>query len=113
MFYLISLNQYISKYKYQRSKLLRMSLSIFAIKNQHFRNGTIESNQRSKMVNRLVGGENYDSFRVYRRIMSSKFYYSRQYMLYKVFAESPDVACMLGIYPKVDSSHGFGHWSKF
>ena len=29
-------------------------------------------------------------------------------MLYRTFIESPDVASMLGIYPKTDSSHGYG-----
>jgi len=29
-------------------------------------------------------------------------------MLYKCFIESPDLACLLGIYPKTDSSHGYG-----
>jgi hypothetical protein len=33
-------------------------------------------------------------------------------MLYRLFIESPDVACLLGIYPKTDSSHGYGSNSK-
>ena len=30
-------------------------------------------------------------------------------MLYRVYIESPDVANMIGIYPKTDSSHGYGN----
>ncbi len=38
-------------------------------------------------------------------------YYLRQQILYRWFVEHPDLANMLGIYPKVDSSHGFGFYS--
>ena len=30
-------------------------------------------------------------------------------MLYRVYIESPDIANMIGIYPKTDSSHGYGN----
>ncbi len=30
-------------------------------------------------------------------------------MLYRIYIESPDVANMIGIYPKTDSSHGYGN----
>lgn len=30
-------------------------------------------------------------------------------MLYRTYTESPDVANMIGIYPKTDSSHGYGN----
>ncbi len=30
-------------------------------------------------------------------------------MLYRTYIESPDVANMIGIYPKTDSSHGYGN----
>lgn len=60
------------------------------------------------MINRVVGENRYESLRIHRRVLSNKFYYLRQNILYTLFVESPDLACMLGIYPKVDSSHGFG-----
>jgi len=41
-----------------------------------------------------------------------KFYYLRQHFLYRTFVESPDVACMLGVYPKSDNSHGYGNHSN-
>ena len=64
------------------------------------------------MINRVVGEERYDAVRVWRRTLSNKFYYYRQQMLYQCFVETPDIASMLGIYPKVDSSHGYGSHSN-
>lgn len=66
----------------------------------------------TKMLNRVIGEERYDAIRIQRRVYSNKFYYFRQQILYRWFIEHPDVANMLGIYPKVDSSHGFGFYSK-
>ena len=63
------------------------------------------------MLNRVVGEQRYDDIRVQRRILSNKFYYFRQQLLYQCFVEAPDVAQMLGIYPKTDQSHGFGYHS--
>ena len=63
------------------------------------------------MLNRAVGEDTYDSVRVGRRIISNKFYYLRQHLLYRCFIESPDIAAMIGIYPKTDSSHGYGSTS--
>lgn len=34
-------------------------------------------------------------------------------MLYRLFIESPDLSCMIGVYPKTDSSHGYGSNSKY
>lgn len=34
-------------------------------------------------------------------------------MLYRTYIESPDVANMIGLYPKTDSSHGYGNPSIF
>ncbi len=63
------------------------------------------------MLNRVVGEERYDNVRVQRRILSNKFYYFRQQWLYQLFVEAPDIAQLLGIYPKTDQSHGFGYHS--
>lgn len=67
----------------------------------------------TKMLNRVVGEERYDAIRVQRRVYSNKFYYLRQQVLYRWFVEHPDVANLLGVYPKVDSSHGFGFYSIY
>jgi hypothetical protein len=45
--------------------------------------------------------------RLARRIASARFYYTRQQLLYLTYAEAPDVANSIGIYPKFDNSHGF------
>jgi len=65
------------------------------------------------MINKLVGEERYDIFRVWRRVQSNKFYYLRQQMLFRCFVETPDIANMLGIYPKVDTSHGYGYYNTY
>jgi hypothetical protein len=65
------------------------------------------------MLNRVVGEENYDSVRITRRVFSSKFYYLRQHLLYRIFIESPDVGAMIGIYPKTDTTHGYGSNSTY
>lgn len=65
----------------------------------------------TKMINRAVGEQRYDNIRVWRRVISNKFYYARQQMLYQCFVETPDLANLLGIYPKVDTSHGYGYHS--
>ncbi len=82
-----------------------MSLSLFAIRNQWHKNGIWWF---TKMLNRVVGEERYDGLRVSRRILQNKIYYLRQHQLYRTFIESPDLACLLGIYPKTDNSHGYG-----
>lgn len=65
----------------------------------------------TKAINKVVGEQRYDNFRVWRRVISNKFYYARQQMLYRCFVETPDLANLLGIYPKVDTSHGYGYHS--
>ena len=45
--------------------------------------------------------------RLARRLASARFYYTRQQLLYIIHQEAPDVANTIGIYPKVDNSHGF------
>lgn len=87
-----------------------MSLAIFSVKNQYYKNGIWWF---TKMFNRAVGEQRYDAWRVERRVISNKFYYMRQQMLYQLFVECPDISCMLGVYPKVDNSHGFGYHSTF
>lgn len=65
------------------------------------------------MMARVVGEERWDSMRMVRRIYGNKFYYARQQILYDIFTEWPQLANMIGIYPKVDTSHGFLHWQTY
>jgi len=64
------------------------------------------------MINAVVGEDRYDAIRVSRRVWTTKVYYFRQQILYRWFVEHAELAQMLGIYPKIDSSHGFGYFSK-
>ena len=79
---------------------------VFHVKNQYYKNGIFWF---TKLLNKVVGESNYDKFRVKRRIFSNLFYYQRQQWLHKVFIETPDIACLWGVYPKIDTSHGFGY----
>lgn len=63
----------------------------------------------SKMIARAVGEDRYDKFRLTRRIQTNRFYYFRQTLLYKFYVDYPDIANSVGLYPKVDSSHGYLH----
>ena len=51
--------------------------------------------------------------RLERRLAFARWYYTRQQMLYLVFEEAPDVANTIGIFPKIDNSHGFSHHSPY
>jgi hypothetical protein len=59
-------------------------------------------------LNKAIGESNFDKLKMKKRILSNIFYYKRQQFLHKVFVETPDTACLWGVYPKVDTSHGFG-----
>ena len=60
------------------------------------------------MLNRAVGEERYESVRIYRRIWAAKVYYLRRQWMYRLFINAPDAAALFGIYPLIDSSHGYG-----
>ena len=80
--------------------------SILHLGNNYYKNGIFWF---TKIVNKVVGETFYNKMRMKRRIISNIFYYQRQQFLHRVFIEAPDVACLWGIYPKVDTSHGFGY----
>ena len=82
-----------------------MSL-IFQVKNQYHKNGIFWF---TKLFNKAIGEKNFDKMRMKRRILSNLFYYKRQQFLHNVFVETPDTACLWGVYPKIDTSHGFGY----
>ena len=81
-----------------------MPFSIFSTKPNYYKNGM---NWWLKMINRAIGENNYEYLRLEKRILSATFYYKRQEMLYKTYVAFPEIAHTIGIYPKVDSSHGF------
>ena len=63
----------------------------------------------TKIINKTIGEERYDFLRLERRIWQNRVWYYRQSFLYKVWADYPEVASFLGVYPKGDASHGFPH----
>ncbi|EGR31086.1 hypothetical protein IMG5_118110 [Ichthyophthirius multifiliis] len=87
-----------------------MSLSLFGLKNNYYKNGIWWF---TKILNRAVGEDRYDKIRVYRRTLQNKIYYTRQQMLYEIFIEHPDIAQHIGIYPKIDSTHGFTYQNTY
>jgi hypothetical protein len=85
-------------------------LNIFGVKNNYYKNGIWWF---TKILNKAVGETRYDSLRLTRRVWGNKLYYARQQCLYELFLEHPEHAQMWGIYPKVDSSHGFPHYNTY
>merc|ERR1712113_642757 len=84
---------------------LKMSLSVFSVGNKWHKNGIWWF---TKVLNRAVGEERYESVRLYRRIWAAKVYYLRRQWMYRLFVNAPDAAALFGIYPLIDSSHGYG-----
>eukprot|EP01017_Pseudomicrothorax_dubius_P018095 TRINITY_DN2014_c0_g1_i1.p1 TRINITY_DN2014_c0_g1~~TRINITY_DN2014_c0_g1_i1.p1 ORF type:complete len:221 (+),score=35.90 TRINITY_DN2014_c0_g1_i1:124-786(+) len=81
-----------------------MSLAIFSTKNNYHKNGIWWF---TKILNRVIGESRYDTLRIQRRIIQAKIWYTRQQFLYEMYVDYPEMAALLGVYPKVDSSHGF------
>ena len=61
----------------------------------------------SRGLVRVVGEERWDGWRVQRRAWWLAWYYARQRALYRLFVDYTDIANSVGVYPKLDSSHGF------
>ncbi|EAR82265.1 hypothetical protein TTHERM_01230120 (macronuclear) [Tetrahymena thermophila SB210] len=87
-----------------------MNGTIFAVKNNWHKNGIWWF---TKMLNKAVGEERYDALRLARRTWGMRFYYARQQVMYETFVDHPDLANWVGMYPKVDSSHGFPFYSTY
>jgi len=81
-----------------------MSIRLFNFTPKHWRNGTTFL---GKNLCWLLGEENYDSLRVWKRTMYAEWWYVKQQNLYWLYIEKPEWANFLAIPPKTDSSHGF------
>ena len=81
-----------------------MVLPIFSTKINYYKNGIF---WWQKLINRTIGESMYDRIRMEKRIASSKFYYTRQNLLYTTYIDFPDIAQTIGLFSKVDTSHGF------
>ena len=78
--------------------------NIFGAKVKYYKNGQWFW---TKMLARTVGENRYNTFRLERRIASNTFYYYRQQALYKFYVDYPDIANSIGLFSKMDVSHGF------
>lgn len=67
------------------------------------------------MMSRAVGEDRWEAMRLFRRVHAMRFYYvilclqsqRRQEKLTEIYIHWPELANLIGIYPKVDFSHGF------
>ena len=57
-----------------------------------------------------VGENNYEWFRLEKRIFYANYWYTKQAILQKLSHEMPDVANTFGLLTKEDTSHGFPMW---
>lgn len=87
-----------------------MLVPLFAAKKKYWRNGIW---WWSALISKVVGEQRYEKFRVERRIMQARIWYSRQALLFKLWQDYPEVAYFLGCYPKGDASHGFPHQNPY
>ena len=56
---------------------------------------------------RLLGENNYEFFRLEKRISYAKYWYFKQGLLTKMSQEVPDIVNAFGVLAKEDTSHGF------
>ena len=79
-------------------------LNLFSLRTNNWRNGT---QWIGKWTARAIGENNYEWFRLEKRILYCHFYYTKQYILNKMSREVPDVVNAFGVLAKEDTSHGF------
>ena len=57
-----------------------------------------------------MGENNYEYFRLEKRIFYARYYYAKQAYLNKMSLEAPDVINSFAVLAKEDTSHGFPVW---
>ena len=57
--------------------------------------------------NAFLGENNYEFFRLEKRISYAKYWYFKQGLLTKMSQEVPDIVNAFGVLAKEDTSHGF------
>ena len=55
----------------------------------------------------VLGENNYEYFRIEKRILYVRWWYAKQYCLTRISRECPDVTNAFGVLAKEDTSHGF------
>ena len=79
-------------------------LNLFSLRTNNWKNGT---QWMGKWTARAIGENNYEWFRLEKRIAYAHFYYFKQALLFQLSHEMPDVANPFGLMAKEDTSYGF------
>ena len=82
-------------------------LNLFSLRTNYSKNGT---QWIGKWTALLIGENNYEYFRLEKRIFYARFYYFKQTVLSQMSLETPDVVNAFGVLAKEDTSHGFPVW---
>ena len=85
-------------------------LNLFSLRTNNWRNGT---QWMGKWAARAMGENNYEYFRLEKRIFYARFYYTKQTWLTNMSLKTPDVVNTFSVLAKEDTSHGFPVWRPF
>ena len=82
-------------------------INLFSLRTNYYKNGT---QWIGKWAARAMGENNYEYFRLEKRIFYARLYYAKQAYLNKMSLEAPDVINSFAVLAKEDTSHGFPVW---
>ena len=82
-------------------------LNLFSLRTNNAKNGT---QWMGKWTARAIGENNYEYFRLEKRIAYAHWYYTKQTILAQMSAQLPDVVNVFSVLAKEDTSHGFPVW---
>ena len=82
-------------------------LNLFSLRSNYLKNGL---QFQGKMWTRVIGENNYEYFRMEKRLAYAQFYYTKQGVLNQMALETPDVINAFSVLQKEDTSHGFPVW---
>ena len=82
-------------------------LNLWSLRTNYWKNGT---QWMGKWTARALGENNYEFFRMEKRITYAKYYYFKQGILNQMALETPDVINAFSVLQKEDTSHGFPVW---
>ena len=78
--------------------------NLVSLRTNYWKNGT---QWLGKWTARALGENNYEFFRMEKRISYAKYWYFKQGLLTKMSQEVPDIVNAFGVLAKEDTSHGF------
>ncbi len=81
--------------------------NFFSLRPNYHKNGT---QWMGKIVCRIMGENNYEYFRLEKRVLYARYYYAKQSLLMQASIETPDVVNAFSVLAKEDTSHGFPVW---